>query len=109
MKPIANDDHAALGGGRDGGMRTKPVSHETTIAATIELDAREFGIHVKQGGWRLGLLVARNVEPGAGAGERTDLEPRNDRSEVGKVSASRFAEQSQTSVPRVMRYLHGWE
>jgi hypothetical protein len=37
---------------------------------TTELDAREFGIHVRQGGWRLGLLVARNVEPRKGQNER---------------------------------------
>ena len=28
---------------------------------SIDNDAREFGQHLKQGGWRLGLLVARNM------------------------------------------------
>jgi hypothetical protein len=29
---------------------------------SVDDDARVFGQHFKQGGWRLGLLVARNVE-----------------------------------------------
>jgi hypothetical protein len=29
---------------------------------SLDNDAREFGQHFKQGGWRLGLLVARNVK-----------------------------------------------
>ena len=31
---------------------------------TYDQDAREFGQHVRHGGWRLGLLVARNCRPG---------------------------------------------
>ena len=72
-------------------------------------DAHEFGLHVKQGGWRLGLLVARNVEKDNGHGARTDLRLRNDRYEVKKVSATRFAEESSTSTPRVLRYWEAWE
>ena len=37
----------------------------------LERDAAEFGIGVRCGGWRLGLLVARNVEPGT-AGRPTE-------------------------------------
>ena len=37
---------------------------EETVTAAIELDAHEFGLHLKQGGWRLGLLVARDVNRG---------------------------------------------
>jgi len=73
--------------------------------AAVEHDAREFGLHVKQGGWRLGLLVARNVEPGTGQGAR---QPRDDRPEV-KVSANVFAEMSGVSRPRVTRHLDAWE
>lgn len=70
-------------------------------------DAREFGLHVKQGGWRLGLLVARNVQKGAGGGG-THAD-RNDRYGQGKVSAQEFARLSGTSAPRVLRYLDAWE
>lgn len=73
---------------------------------SYKTDAHEFGLHVRQGGWRLGLLVARNVEPGTGSGDRTDLEPRHDRA---KVSATQFAEASGTSKTRVMRYVTAWE
>ncbi|MCX5045500.1 hypothetical protein OG921_20240 [Aldersonia sp. NBC_00410] len=53
-------------------------------------DAREFGQHFKQGGWRLGLLVARNVEHG-GAGGRP-AENRSLENGSGKVSMSQFAD-----------------
>jgi hypothetical protein len=33
----------------------------TDAAHAITADATEFGNHMRQGGWRLGLLVARNV------------------------------------------------
>jgi hypothetical protein len=76
-----------------------------------ERDAQEFGLHVKQGGWRLGLLVARNVEKGKDNGVHA-----NDQEALtavtasrSKVSAGRFAEQSGTSTPRVLRYLTAWE
>jgi len=72
----------------------------------VQRDAEEFGVHVKAGGWRLGLLVARNVEKGEGQGAR---EPRNARNEVAKISASEFAKQAGTSAPRVLRYLSAWE
>ena len=75
----------------------------------VEQDAREFGLHVKQGGWRLALLVARNVKRGTGAGERTDLQPRGNRPKVGKVSAREFSEWAQTDHKRVLRYLDAWD
>ena len=69
-------------------------------------DAREFGLHDKQGGWRLGLLVARNVEKG-----QPGRPPENVTTVTinGKVSATAFAEESGTSAPRVLRYLAAWE
>lgn len=76
------------------------MSHNTT-----EADAKEFGLHVKQGGWRLGLLVARNVEKGAGEGGDPH---RNDRYGA-KVSAQQFGRDSSTSAPRILRYLAAWE
>lgn len=72
-----------------------------------ERDAQEFGLHVKQGGWRLGLLVARNVEKGKGEGRYGDN--RNDRYGKNKVSAQEFGRLSGTSAPRVLRYLKAWE
>jgi hypothetical protein len=65
--------------------------------ATWQEDAREFGRHVKAGGWRLGLLVARNVILGA-------------RSPVkDKVSAQEFAQVAGISPGTVALYLRGWE
>lgn len=73
----------------------------------IERDAAEFGVHVKAGGWRLGLLVARNVKTGNGQGQRADLVTAVTKSE--KVSAQAFGRQSGTSAPRVLRYLEAWD
>jgi len=70
-------------------------------------DAGEFGLHVGRGhGWRLGLLVARNVEPGEGEGGT--YADRNERYSE-KVSARAFAKKAGTSAPRVLRYYTGWE
>ena len=69
----------------------------------VKEDAAEFGVHVKAGGWRLGLLVARNVEKGQG-GPRTVST-----GTVSKVTAREFAEASGTSPARVLRYLKAWE
>ena len=78
-----------------------PVSH----------DAREFGVHVRSGGWRLGLLVARSVHPGTGNGGDRRSDQRNDRNAdpATKVSAREFARQSGTSAPRVLRFLEAWD
>lgn len=78
---------------------------------SIEQDAQEFGVYVKQGGWRLGLLVARNVERGKGHGgdRRSRNQPRN--SAVEKVGAAKFAEKA--GIPSghslVLRYLDAWD
>lgn len=63
------------------------------------------GQHVKLGGWRLGLLVARNVEAGAGNGR-----PRKGAKTLTnvKVSANRFAQTAKVSTPKVLRYLEAW-
>lgn len=68
-------------------------------------DAREFGEHVKHGGWRLGLLVARSVEKGVG----NPAVAHASQSRGVKMSASEFARVSGTSTDRVLRYLTGWE
>lgn len=75
-----------------------------------ELDASEFGNHVRQGGWRLGLLVARNVEKGKGNGgdRRSDQFPNRETETGGKVNALTFAEMSGVGKNRVLRYLAAW-
>ena len=83
------------------------AQQDSTGHGRTQSDAQEFGQHVRQGGWRLGLLVARNVEIGNGSGERTDIEPRNNRTEV-KVSGNEFARLSGVSRPKVLRYLEAW-
>lgn len=70
-------------------------------AATVTTDAHEFGIHVHQGGWRLGMLVARNVVKSPGRVAAATLAP--------KTNATRFAKDSKTTVDRVLRYLDAWE
>ena len=70
-----------------------------TQIATVQTDAREFGIHIKQGGWRLGLLVARNVSKGNDRAAQTRQ----------KISAREFAKLAGTTHDRVLRYLDAWE
>ena len=72
----------------------------------VQRDAEEFGVHVKAGGWRLGLLVARNVEKGAGQGAR---QPLGTIREVEKVSAAAFAKIAGITDKTVMRYLSAWD
>lgn len=67
----------------------------------ITTDAREFGLHMRQGGWRLGLLVARNVAVAPGRVAPETLLP--------KVNATEFARRAGTSNDRVLRHLAAWE
>lgn len=73
---------------------------------TTKTDAAEFGVHVRQGGWRLGLLVARNVAHVSRGGDR-----RSKRRHAlnGKISATEFAALSDTTHDRVLRYLRAWD
>src|SRR5262245_22917345 len=75
---------------------------------TVKHDAEEFGLHLKQGGWRLGLLVARNVEKGKGDGVRRDSAAFAT-AKAGKVSAAEFGRMSHTTADRVLRHLEAWE
>lgn len=72
-------------------------------------DAAEFGVHVKAGGWRLGLLVARNVEKGSGDGINDRYREGVSRETPSKVSAREFAEQAGTTAARVLRHLEAWD
>lgn len=67
----------------------------------INQDAIEFGLHMKQGGWRLGLLVARNVVVAPGRIAPETLAP--------KVNATEFARRAGTSNDRVIRHYAAWE
>ncbi|MCV7100729.1 hypothetical protein [Mycobacterium palustre] len=72
---------------------------------SIQEDARDFGQHFKQGGWRLGLLVARNVYVSGTERGRSDLQA----SRVGKVTANQFAETAGVSARSVQLYYRAWE
>ena len=73
---------------------------------STEQDAAEFGLHVGRGhGWRLGLLVARSVEPNTGEGGNPSVVRATDE---GKVSARTFAKKANTTADRVLRYFNGW-
>lgn len=71
----------------------------------IDSDAIEFGNHFKQGGWRLGLLVARNVHISNGERSRSDIAA----SKLGKLTANQFAEKSGVSARTVQLYYKAWE
>jgi hypothetical protein len=73
----------------------------TDAAHAITADATEFGNHMRQGGWRLGLLVARNVAVAPGRVAPETLLP--------KVNATEFARRAGTSNDRVLRHLAAWE
>ena len=70
----------------------------TTTTTTWEDDAREFGFHLKQGDWRMGLLAARNVAPKTWG----DIP-------AGRVTAPTFAKLAGTTPGRVLRYFDAWE
>lgn len=73
------------------------------MSKEIDSDAAEFGNHFKQGGWRLGLLVARSVKIGNHGGNRSS-------SHVNlKISASEFAAKSGVSESNTRLYYKAWE
>lgn len=74
----------------------------------IEIDAKEFGEHVRNGGWRLGLLVARSVAAGTGQGSRTNLAEFS--AKFPKISTRAFARQAGGSITdkTVSKYLNAW-
>lgn len=76
-----------------------------TQTTQLNIDAQEFGVGVRCGGWRLGLLVARNVEPGK-AGKPSAA---NRSLENNKVSMNKFAELAGVSVSHVKYYYDAWE
>jgi hypothetical protein len=78
----------------------------TSNTRTWQDNAAEFALLDKGEGWPFARLIACSVQKGSGQGAR---QPRNDRYEVGKVSAQEFARRAETSAPRVSRYLAAWD
>lgn len=74
----------------------------------VERNAQEFGQHVRQGGWRLGYLVATSVEKGSGDGVNIAYREGVSIETPSKVSARKFSEQSGVSATKVLRYLEAW-
>jgi hypothetical protein len=94
------------------------IAAQAAINAHIEANALEFGLHIRQGGWRMGLLVACSVEMGKGSGvkwsdrsetEQAAHELRASSYELAeKVSAGEFAKLSGASKMTVTRYYKAW-
>ncbi|MFF9569408.1 hypothetical protein [Streptomyces sp. NPDC014685] len=75
----------------------------------LNADIEEFATHDRKGGWARALLIARRVEPHEGQGERTDLQPRFDRTKVfRRISAREFARRSSTTHKRIMAFHEAW-
>ena len=72
--------------------------------AQTEADALEYGEHIRSGGWRLGLLVARNVEKGSGQGARSQPRTAGD----AKCSIRSFAAKAKVGQARVRGHLDAW-
>ncbi|AVD99684.1 hypothetical protein HWB51_gp066 [Mycobacterium phage Cuke] len=73
-------------------------------------DANEFGRHFKQGGWRLGLLVARNCLPSVGGRPTNESQNRPPvDSFTEKTSIREFAEIAGVSKSTVAYYFKAWE
>lgn len=83
------------------------ISEELTdLNPNIEIDAKEFGEHVRNGGWRLGLLVARNVLRNAGEGRPSKTA---ENSAVSKISGRAFSRQAGNITDKtVTKYLDAW-
>lgn len=86
-------------------MATRISRAKQVEPSQLDRDAQEFGIGVRCGGWRLGLLVARNVAP-AKAGRPSAI---NHSLENDKVSMNSFAETAGVAVSQVKYYYDAWE
>lgn len=85
------------------------ISEElSSLNPNIEMDAKEFGEHVRNGGWKLGLLVARSVA--AGAGQTSGLKNVAENSATSKISSRAFARQAGGTITdkTVGKYLNAW-
>ena len=70
----------------------------------VERNAAEFGQHVRQGGWRLGYLVATS----AYRGKRGRHQSKSEESDLGKVTLAEFARIAKINDVTVSNYLKAW-
>jgi hypothetical protein len=75
----------------------------------VDDDAREFGQHVKQGGWRLGFLVARCCDPSSKGGRPPKEENRPQVNSSGKVSLREFAAKAGVSPAQISYCYKAWQ
>lgn len=90
-------------------MATRQRRQTTPEVSQIDRDAREFGVGVRCGGWRLGLLVARNVAKGTAGRPKADANHSLENDSLAKVSMNQFAELAGVSVSHVKYYYDAWE
>lgn len=67
---------------------TSPPGQRGRRQNAVRVDAAEFGVHVRQCGWRLGLLVARCVDPLAHGGDRRSSSSQNLNEKVNATESS---------------------
>jgi hypothetical protein len=70
-------------------------------------DATEFGVHYKKGGWRLGLLVARNVNV-AKAGRPPKVIITGNNYDPEKTTGKAFAQAAGVSQTTIVFHLSAW-
>lgn len=107
-KQIVNEIRGEMFGGEQAAIAECQQIHQelSDLNPNIEMDAKEFGEHVRNGGWRLGLLVARSVES-LGRGRPV----KSDNSDLAKIGANAFAHKSgaRISDKTVTKYLDAWD
>lgn len=107
-RQIVNELRSEMFGGEQAAIAEGQQIHGelSDLNPNIEMDAKEFGEHVRNGGWRLGLLVARSVES-LGRGRPS----KSDNSEFAKIGANAFAHKSGASISdkTVTKYLDAWD
>jgi hypothetical protein len=81
----------------------------STAERIIRRNAREFGAHFKQGGWRLGFLVARSTKSGKpGRPSKASENPSPEMDSDGKVSFTEFAKLAGVAQSHVSYHYMAW-
>lgn len=82
----------------------------SNMGPNIEIDLKELSEHVRNGGWRLGLLVARSVEIGAGhGGDRRTNQASFLTLDEYKISLGAASSKTGISRNTVKKYLESWD
>lgn len=76
---------------------------------SVDEDARAFGQHFKQGGWRLAFIVARCCDPTSKGGRPSQDENCSRVNGSEKVSFRRFAEMAGVSPATVLYHYKAWQ